>query len=142
MTGFHGLIIACSGLFVGNFAVFGDGGDPSLAWGEGDFCAACVEEAELAGLGGFFPGADGGGAILEDVGGAGADGGDGFVVAIGHAVLFDDHGDDDGGGDLDEFAACGGGDGAREVGRTVIDEVRCAIGVGAKISIGGGVVLV
>lgn len=59
-----------------------DGGNPDLARGELDIVAVGVAEDDLAGLRGFGPGAFDSLAVLENGGRAGADGGDGFVVAV------------------------------------------------------------
>ena len=96
----------------------------------------------MTGLGGFSPGTFGDGAVLENVGGARADGGDVFVVAVSHAVLLDDHGDNNGGGDLDQLATFGSSGGLGEVGGAVVSQMRITGSVGAEIGVGGGVVVI
>lgn len=87
-------------LFPLNIPKLRDGGDPELTGGEFDDFAGGVFEADLAVLGGFGPSTLNDGAVLEDVGLTGADGGDRFMVAVGHGVFFDHHGDDYAGSEL------------------------------------------
>jgi len=132
--------LSFEGSFPADAAELGDGGDPELTGGEPDDLAEGVFEDDLAILGGFCPGAFDGFAILENVGFAGADGRDAFVISVSHSVLLDHHGDDGARGDLFQLAAFGDSVGFGEIGGTFIDEVGVAALIAAGVGVGFGVV--
>ena len=110
-----------------------------MARGERNWLAGGVFEGDLGLAAGFFPGAFDNGAVLEDVGLAGADVVDFFVDAVGIFGFVDDHGDDDARGELGGVTTGElGGDFADAVGAT-IGEMGVAA-VGAVVGVGGGVV--
>lgn len=115
-----------------------DGGDPDLSRSESDRFTFFILEFDLLSLGSFGPGTFDGAAILKNVSFAGTDGGNVLMIAIGGGMLLDHHRDDDFGGEL------GGGTAillrSQGICGAIIRGVGGAIGVGAKIGIGGGVV--
>ena len=129
-------------LYAGAVIRGGDGGNPSLTRDEANFFVFFVAEDDLGVFRGLFPSTLDDAAVLEDVGVAGADGGDVFVVIIVGSLFFlNNHGDDDGGGELffgtDEF----GGDFAGLTG-AVITSVSGAGFVRTPVGVSGDVVIV
>ena len=112
-----------------------------MAGDEGDFGAGFVGEFDLVANGGFCPGALLSGAVLKDVSGAATDGRDVFMVIVGSFLLLDDHGDNDGWGELGEFADAFGGDFAGIFGAASVDVVGVATGVGAIVRVGFGIIV-
>lgn len=111
-----------------------------MSGGERDSLAKVVLEDDLVFLGSFAPGARDDTAVLENVGFAGTESGDLFVIIIGHGAFLDHHGDDGTGSDLDGVAAVGGGVGHIEIARTTIGDMSFAGLVGAEIAVGGKIV--
>ena len=110
--------------FVINLAKLRNSGNPKLPRNELDFVAFVVGKDDLGGLRGFAPVGGDVFAILEDVGDAGADSGDLFVIIIGHGGFLDVKRNDDARCDLNWIATIGGGDWLIEVGRADIGKVR------------------
>ena len=123
--------------------VIWDGGDPKLAWGEGNDVARFIFKDDLGGLGSFLPGALNGSAVLEDVGGAGTNGLDDVVIVVRIKTFVDHH---DGYSRRSKLFGKTTIFLRRRLGRfgigTVVDQVFFSSSVGAAIGIGLDVVLV
>jgi len=125
-------------LFVVDGAVVGDGRDPGLSRDESNLGAIAIAEDDLGGSGGLFPGAEDNVAVLEDVGVAGADVGDVFVVVVvGGTLLLDNHSNDDFGGELEVLAIVLRGTGKDVVG--VAGFIRAVVRVGFGVVVEDGV---
>ena len=111
-----------------------------MTWNKGDFCARSIFKDDLRGFVGFCPSSFDGDAILEDVGFAGADRGDVFVVIVGGAFFLNHHGDDDFGCELGGLAASEFGGDFAGFFCTIVGKVRVARSVGTGIGVGFWVV--
>ena len=113
-----------------------------MAGGELDDFARAVFENDLAILGGFCPCSFDSFPVLEDISFTGADGGDTFVIAVGHGIFLNHHSNDGAGGELFELATFGGGIRLRKISRAFVNEMSFATFVTTRVSVGFWIIII